>query len=125
MRETPFPEAGAAVVIKFTTSDVLHLCKAYGGDPRKPLRTDASGRIIDHFWARLLTGIEAGDPHVCTALLMTGLKEPGPDGKLQPIARDDAWWSDPPFALSDATSPLLDAVMAAHGPRRVSSQSIG
>ena len=125
MREATFPEAGVGAVIRFGTSDLLHLHTIYGGNPRKPLRTGAQGRVTGGFWQRLYAGIETGDPHVCVNLLTVGLKEPGADGKLHPIERPDAWWNNPPFALSDAALPLLKAVKAVHGLREPMARTAG
>jgi hypothetical protein len=110
--ETPFPAAGEGVILKFTNSDILRLHSVYGPDVRHSPDTDpVSGRVRNAFWTNMIGWISLHDPVVIDALLRAGLKEPGPDGKLQPIKRPESWWEDPGFSYSDVAELIEHGLM--------------
>jgi hypothetical protein len=110
--ETPFPEAGEGVVLKFTTSDIARLHSMYGPDVRRPPEIDpVSGKVRNSFWQTVIGHISVHDPVVIEAVLRVGLKEPNAEGKLKPIRRADDWWEEPPFRYSDVADQIESGLM--------------
>lgn len=110
--ETPFPIAGEGVLLKFTTRDIATLHGKYGPDVRKPPEFDPiTGRVQNTFWQTIIGWVSVHDPVVLTDVLKVGLKEPGPNGRLSPIKRDQEWWDTPPFRWADIAETIEFGLM--------------
>lgn len=103
--ETPFPLAGEGVVLRFRTGDLTRLRGKYGAPPTKKPEIGPDGKLVDHFWEILLTGIAVHDPVIMLDVLKAGLKEPGGN---KPLSLD---WEDLPFSFAEMEEPLQTGLM--------------
>lgn len=109
--EVPFPQCGEGFVFRFRTIDLAELRSKYGFKFDKEPEYDEKGRLKEHFWTLLYTGLMTHDPVIYVDLIRAGLKRTGTATKVDPEKEGLFSLEDIPWAFEDIRIPLETALM--------------